>query len=902
MIDINIKKAKDLELKKIDLKINGCNKQVVVDQNMVLLDLLRDHFHLTGAKQSCDRKGQCGACTVIVNKKAVLSCLTKVEKLDGADVISVEGLGTEENPHFIQEAFVLAGAIQCGFCTPGMIMASKALLDVNPDPTAEEIKHALRRNLCRCTGYTKIIEAVQLAGRFIRKEISPDEIRPKPTDPVMGVSHPRPSAMAKACGTAHFTADIHFPDAAEIAVVRSPHMHAEIQKIDCSKAEAMPGVIGTLTAKDIQGTNRLKYIVEDRPLLCEDRVRTLGDAVAVVVANTRKEALAAVEAVVVEYNVLPTISSPTEGLKEDAIQIHPDRPNLCFQQPIIKGDAASAFERSAAIVEEHFTTQINHQAPMEPENSVAYIEKGEGDDEDLLVVMGRSINIHLHMATLQAALGYENIRYEEPFSGGQFGIKLEIFTEGIAAAAALKFRRAVRYTPSLAESMLITSKRHPFDMKIKLGADKEGKLTALDMDIVVDNGAYNSIGNVIIARGLHMLSSSYYIPNINVSSKLIYTNNPWGSAARGAGPPQCHYALECAMDLLANKLGMDPLAIRKKNSLQPGQTKATGHPVEQWAFEGICDALKPLYDQAMERVNQANGNPTSGVIKRGVGLGAAAFGIAFPGDKSISAVELEEDDCVTVYAAAADPGEGNDSMLTQIAAQVLELPLNKVRAVTRSTDKTAAGGPASGSRVTYMIGGATEDALRKLKAAMDKVGAKTYKAFKEMDCPTRYVGNKSAVETAPLDPKTGQGPSADSDVHSIQMAEVEVNTETGEVKVLKVTTAVDAGPVIHPKNFEGQLEGGMDMGVGYALREKFVAGETTDWRSFKFPTMKTAFDMAVVIRETPRIRGTLGATGVGEMSMVSTAPAVINAIQNACGALVTDLPATPDKVLAALKK
>uniref|UniRef100_UPI000AD1D49A 2Fe-2S iron-sulfur cluster-binding protein n=1 Tax=Desulfosarcina cetonica TaxID=90730 RepID=UPI000AD1D49A len=269
-------------MKKINVNINGRSRQVVADADMVLLDLLREHFHLTGTKQSCDRKGQCGACTVIVNGKAVLSCLTKVEKLDGADVISVEGLGTPDNPHLIQEAFVLAGAIQCGYCTPGMIMAAKALLDVNPDPTDDEIKHALRRNLCRCTGYVKIIAAVRLAGRFLRNEITPEEIRPKVTDAPMGVSHPRPSALAKACGTAPFAADINMPGTAEIVVVRSPHWHAMIKSIDCTAAEAMPGVIGTLTAKDIQGTNRLKYVVDDRPVLCEDRVRTLGDAVAVV--------------------------------------------------------------------------------------------------------------------------------------------------------------------------------------------------------------------------------------------------------------------------------------------------------------------------------------------------------------------------------------------------------------------------------------------------------------------------------------------------------------------------------------------------------------------------------------------------------------------------------------------
>ena len=882
-------------MKKINVTINGCARQVIADDKLVLLDLLREHFRLTGTKQSCDRKGQCGACTVVVDGKAVLSCLTKVENLEGADIISVEGLGTPANPHLIQEAFVLAGAIQCGFCTPGMIMATKALLEANPNPTAEEIKHGLRRNLCRCTGYVKIIEAVQLAARFLRKEINPDDIRPKPTDPKMGVSHPRPSALAKACGTAPFAADIIMPGAAEIAVVRSPHMHAEIKSIDCSAAEAMPGVIGTLTAKDIKGTNRLKYIVEDRPLLCEDRVRTLGDAVAVVVAETREQALAAVESVKVRYELLPVLDSPKQAMAAAAPQLHADRPNLCFQQPIIKGDAAKAMAEAAAVIENHFTTQINHQAPLEPENSIAYLE-GVGEDA-VLVVIGRSINIHLHMATLQAALGYENIRYEEPFSGGQFGIKLEIFTEGIAGAAALKFQRAVRYRPSLSESMLITSKRHPFEMHIKLGADADGKLTALAMDITVDNGAYNSIGNVIINRALHMLSSSYYIPNIEVASKLVYTNNPWGSAARGAGPPQAHYALECAMDLLAAKLNMDPLAFRRLNTLAPGLTKATGQVVEQWPFVELCDAIQPHYERGLQEASQRQ---TDSPIRRGVGLGAAAFGIGFPGDKSMAAVELEQDDGVTMYVAAADPGEGNDSMLTQLAAQVLELSLDKVRAVTRTTARTTAAGPASGSRVTYMIGGATVDALKKLKAAMDKTGSKTYQAFIDAKCPTRYTGTKAAVATATLDPVTGQGPSADSDVHAIQMAEVEVNTETGEVKVIKMTVAVDAGPVIHPQNFEGQLEGGMDMGVGYALREQFIAGKTTDWRTFKFPTMKTAFDMAVIVRETERIRGTLGATGVGEMSMVSTAPAVVNAINNACGVLITELPATPDKVKAAL--
>jgi len=881
-------------MKKINLKVNGSPRQVVADPNLALIDMLRDVYGLTGVKQSCDRKGQCGACTVIVNGNAVRSCLTRVAGLEGADVITVEGLGTPENPHLIQEAFVLAGAIQCGFCTPGMILAAKALLDRNPNPDTEDIKKAFRRNLCRCTGYVKIIDAVKLASRFLRGEIAPDDIRPKPDDAKMGVSHPRPSAMLKACGAAEFTGDIKLPGALELAVVRSPYAHAAVEAIDASEAEKMPGVAGVMTARDIKGTNRIKYIVADRPLICEDRVRQAGDAVAVVAAKTREQALAAAAVVKVVYEPLPVFGSPADTLAEGAPRLHADRPNVCHSQPVIKGDAEKAFAASAAVVEGRFKTQCNHQAPMEPEASVAFLE-GEGEDP-VLVVIGRSINIHLHMASLQEALGWENMRYEEAFSGGQFGIKIEIVTEGIAAAAALHFKRPVRYIPSLEESILITNKRHPFDMKMKLGADANGKLTALAMDMIVDNGAYQSMGNVVVNRALHMLSSSYHIPNVDAMARLVYTNNPWGAAARGAGPPQAHYALECGMDLLAEKLNIDPLEFRAMNSLEPGQSKATGFVVQEWPFPELCEAVKPVYERAKKEAAAFK----SGAVRRGVGLGAAAFGIASPGDKAVSAVELGPDDCATVYAAAADPGEGNDSMLTQLAAQVLDLPLTKVRAVTRDTDRTTATGPASGSRITYMVGGATVEALKKLKQAMDEAGSKTYAGLKAAGKPTRFLGEKKTLETAPLDPVTGQGPSFESQVHAIQLAEVEVNTETGQVRMIKMTTAVDAGPVINPQNLTGQLEGGMDMGAGYALREEYIVGKTRDWVTFKFPTMKTSFDMDIIIRETPRTRGTLGATGVGEMSMTSTAPAVINAIRDACGVLIRELPATPEKILAAL--
>lgn len=403
----------------------------------MLLDLLREDLHLIGAKQGCDRKGQCGACTVLVDGKAVRSCISKVADLDGAEVWTVEGLGTPDNPHLIQEAFVLAGAIQCGYCTPGMIMATKALLDGNPDPDEGEIKKAFARNLCRCTGYKKIIEAVKLAGRFIRGEISPDEVRPDPRSGTIGVSHPRPSAMLKACGLAQFSADIQMQGALEIAVVRSSEHHARIQSIDTSQAEQMPGVVGVMTAKHIKGSNRIKLIFDDQPVLCSDRVRCLGDPIAVVVAETKAQAEAAAQAVKVGYDPLPVMMTPAEALADGALQIHDEYPNLCWAQPQIKGDAQKALAEAAAVVEADFSTQMNHQAPLEPEACVAYLE-GEGEDA-LLVVIGRSIMIHSHMAMLQGALGWENIRYEEAYCGGQFGIKVAITSEAVAGAAALHF-------------------------------------------------------------------------------------------------------------------------------------------------------------------------------------------------------------------------------------------------------------------------------------------------------------------------------------------------------------------------------------------------------------------------------------------------------------------------------
>jgi len=881
-------------MRSVNLKVNGISHQFVVDEERVLLDLLREDLRLTGAKQSCDRKGQCGACTVIVNGKTVRSCLTKVGTLEGAEILTVEGLGTPDNPHLIQEAFVLAGAIQCGYCTPGLIMSTKALLDGNPNPDRKEIKGALKRNLCRCTGYQRIIEAVELAGRFLRGEAKPGDLQADANAAQIGVSHTRPWSLLKACGAAEFSADIRVPGALELAVVRSPHHHARLKGIDYQDAQKMPGVVGVMTAKDIKGTNSIGVAAQDQPLLCDDVLPALGAAVAIVAARTKKEAQAAAEAVRVEYEVLPRMKTPEEAVAEGAPEIHPGTPNLCHSRRQIKGDADAALDSSAAVVSGEFYSQLIHQAPLEPEAAVAYME-GEGEDAQL-VVIGRSIWIHFHAQVLQNALGWGNIRYQEAFTGGQFGIKVDITSEGIAAAAALHFHQPVRYIPSLKESLLMTTKRHPFRMQVRLGADAKGKLTGLAMDFTVENGAYMSIGPEVINRALGMLSGGYNIPNVQAEGKLVYTNNAWGGAARGAGPPQANFALESAMDLLAAKVGMDPYEFRRINVLQPGQSVSSGYVAEEWAFNACLERLKPEYERAVQDAR----NFKSGSLRRGVGLAGSSFGIGDPGDTSHVAVELDPDGGLTVYCSVADPGEGNDAMLVQIAAHLMDLPRDKIRLVTRDTEKTPDSGVSAGSRQTYMSGRSMVMAIEALKSALKEVGGDTHADLVKAGKPTRYLAGHTLPHTG-MDPETGQGQVWGSFCHGVQMAEVEVDMETGEVRILKMTAVVDPGTVINPVAVASQLEGGMDMGAGMALREEYVHGETVDWATYKFPTMNTTFDMETILLESPRKDGPLGATGVGEFTLVPTHPAIINAIDNAAGVRICELPATPAKILAGLK-
>ncbi|MDR0843401.1 MAG: molybdopterin-dependent oxidoreductase, partial [Acidobacteriota bacterium] len=621
-----------------------------------------------------------------------------------------------------------------------------------------------------------------------------------------------------------------------------------------------------------------------------------------VAAETKAQADAAVAAVKVVYETLHHTMDMEEAIKgaaDGTYILHQHAPdNICAKQPIIKGDADAAIKDAAFVVETEVSTQTNHQAPMEPEVSLAYWE-GEGEKEEL-VIIGRSINIHFHLNMLKESLGLQNMRYIEPFCGGQFGIKTWITSEAIAGAAAIHFHRPIRYVPTMEESILICNKRHEYKVKTKLAADKNGKLIAMYCDWLMNKGAYTLNGPVLLGRSIMMLSGSYNIPHLKVMGKSVYTNNACTGSARGAGPPQTTFATEVSVEMLAEKMGIDALEFRRNNSLKVGETKATGMAASEWTFVEVCDAIKPAYDRAHAEAKAYNAANPAGAIKRGVGIAAHSFGVGGAGDSAKLFLEVNPDDTYTLYGAIADPGEGNDCMAAQITAHVLGVPLDKVRLYTRDSDKTVLMGPAAGSRMTFMAGNAIINAVAALDAAAKEAGGRSYEALTKAGKPTKFEGFQKNAGPGGLDKLTGQGNAQISECHNIQMAEVEVNTETGATKVLRMTVSVDGGTVINPHAFEGQLEGGMDQGVGYALREEYTLGKETDYVKFKFPTIRDNFPVDMITLQTPRKVGPLGATGVGEMTMVSTAPAVINAIHNATGAWVFHLPATPAKVKAAL--
>ncbi|MDT3699788.1 MAG: molybdopterin cofactor-binding domain-containing protein [Thermincola sp.] len=908
-------------MQQINFKLNGQEKNVLISHEMSLLKMLRETFGLTGAKEGCN-KGHCGTCAVLVNGRVVMACHFPASKANGSEVVTIEGIGTPENPHPIQQAFVQTGAVQCGFCTPGMIIRAKSLLDRNLNPSREEIVKAFTPHLCRCTGYSKIFAAVASAAKILRGEAAPGSVPAQQAEQVIGMRIPRQDALAKATGTEKFAADLQKAGMLCLKILRSPLAHARIAGIDVSAARAVPGVVGVFTAKDVPGTNRLKISRADQPVLCDEKVRCIGDPVAVVAAVSEAAAVEALAGIEVRYEPLTAVHDPNQALEEGAPLIHDDHPNLLASQSISRGDTAAGFEEAAFIAENEFSTPLIEHAYLEPDAGLAYInEVGQ------LVIEAGSQNIHHDRMALADALGLDlkRVRVIQTPTGGAFGGKLDISVQGVLGLAALKLQQPVKLIYTREETFQYTTKRHPFKIKCRLGADRDGKLLAMEMDIISDTGAYASFGKSVMTRALIHATGPYSIPNVYLKGRVIYTNNPVSGAMRGFGVPQVNFALESQLDILAAGLGLDPLEIRRRNSLRQGSVTATGQVLPHRVGMTDClDSVQGFYLDADSSVREFNSSHQD--KKRGFGLAGMWFG---PGkskpDVSEAHAALESAGNLKVWIAAADMGQGSDTVLAQIAAQELGIPFNAVQVVSNDSCSAPDGGYSSGSRQTYMSGEAVRLAVANLKAAlMERAGKLLGADPVNLECGNgrvslrtakeryftlndlvaagvsgRYTGQKTG-DISTLDPVTGEGIPYETYTFGVQMAEVEVNLASGEVRVLRVVAAHDSGTPINPMYMEGQIEGGILMGLGYGLLEAYVPGETIDFGHYRIPRAKDVPEIIPVMLSIPRPGGPFGAAGIAESALVPTASAIINAINNACGVRIFDLPANKSKVKAAL--
>jgi aldehyde oxidoreductase len=901
---------------KKEIVVNGIPKKLIVNAEDTLATILRVNLGLTGTKVGCG-EGQCGACSVLIDGKVIRSCATKMHRLtDGAKVTTIEGIGTPDNLHPLQLAWMAHGGAQCGFCSPGFIVSAKGLLDTNASPTREDVRDWFQkhRNACRCTGYQPLIDAVMDAARVLRGEISIDELAFKiPADGrIWGTKFPRPTALAKVTGTCDYGDDLGLKmpeETLQLALVQAKVSHAKILGIDTSEAEKMPGVVKVVTHKDIKGKNRITGLITfptnkgdgwDRPILCDEKVFQFGDAIAIVCAATKKQAEAAAEKVKVDLEELPAYMSAPAAMAEDAIEIHPGTPNVYFEQKIAKGaETKPIFASADVVVENDYYVGRQPHMPIEPDVGFAFI----GDDGKLNI-HSKSIGLHLHLYMIAPGLGVEpdNLVMVQNPAGGTFGYKFSPTMEALVGVAALATGQPVFLRYNYFQQQTYTGKRSPFFLNVRLAASKDGKLLGMESDWSVDHGPYSEFGDLLTLRGAQFIGAGYDITNIRGVGRTVCTNHAWGSAFRAYGSPQSEFASEVLMDELAEKLGMDPLELRYKNVYRKGATSPTGQSPEVWSLPELIDKLRPKYKEALAKAKA----DSTAVVKRGVGTSLGVYGSGLDGpDSAETDAELNSDGSVSIITTWHDHGQGAD-MGTLATAHEALMPLgmspDKIRLVLNDTSICPNGGPAGGSRSQVVTGQSIKAACEMLLAGMKKgSGFRSYAEMVAEKIPTKYRGKWTAPANA-CD-ENGQGKPFACYMYGVFMAEVAVDTNTGATTVEKMTLVSDIGKIANKLVVDGQMYGGLAQGIGLALSEDFEdIKKHSSMVGAGFPYAKQIpHNMELIYVESDRPDGPFGASGVGELPLTCPHAAIINGIYNACGVRITRLPALPEKVLAGLK-
>ena len=893
----------------ISITVNGTRHDVAADPFAPLSDTLREGLGLTGTKEGCNA-GDCGACTVLMDGAQVCSCLVSTAQAEGAEITTVEA--ADPLLDRLRAAFLARGAAQCGICTPGMLMAALDLLRRNPAPDRAAVEDALGGVLCRCTGYLQIIDAVLDAAG--------GTVAPATADGRVGDSIPRLDGAPKVAGTERYGADAAPEGALWLRAVRSPHAHARFTLGDLDAARDRLGLVAILSSRDVPGRNAFGIMpdLKDQPVFADGHVRYRGEAVLGLLGT--REAVAAVRDadLPIAWEVLSALSGVAAALASDAPQLHAHAPgNVLVRGHLRRGDAEAALAAAPVRAAGTFRTSFVEHAYIEPE--AGFAEPG-ADGAMTIAVCTQAPVMDREETARVLGVPDEAVRIIPTACGGGFGGKLDVSVQPLVAVAARVTNRPVRMVYSRAESMASSTKRHPAILSARMAADAQGHFTAYALEGDFNTGAYASWGPTVANRVPVHASGPYRVPNVLNRTRAVYTNDTPAGAFRGFGVPQAAIATEALVDDLALALGMDRWEIRRRNALGKGDVTPSGQVLHASAGLPDClDALKADWDTMLARV--AAHNTTHRRLRLGAGIACMWYGCGNTAlsNPSTMRITLARDGTLTLFNGAVDIGQGSTTVIGQIAADALGLPVSALRQVVGDTALTPDAGKTSASRQTFVSGRAAQDAAKALRArilALANAGDGARLSLDRThltvaDAHTTRVLDLAALEAdltaeARYDPPTvtldadGQGVPYATYGFAAQVALVRVDTALGTVKVEEIIVAQDVGRAVNPLLVTGQIHGGVAQGLGLALMEEFIPGRTENLHDYLIPTAGDMPRIRIHLVEDPEPEGPFGAKGVGEPALVPTAPAILSAIRHATGVRMTEVPVLPHRLLERL--
>jgi CO/xanthine dehydrogenase Mo-binding subunit/aerobic-type carbon monoxide dehydrogenase small subunit (CoxS/CutS family) len=921
----------------IDFTVNGRLHSLAVDPRRRLSEVLREELHLTGTKIGC-HAGDCGACTVLMGDRQVCACLVPAGQAANQAITTVEGLAQDGQMNALQHSFLRHGAAQCGICTPGMLMAATDLLRRTPRPSAAQAQAAIGGVLCRCTGYRQIIEAIVDTGGVDTAHVATAGVdavsAAPPAGSAVGSRLVRLDGLDKLTGAAKYGADEWPVGALSLRVVRSPYPRARFVLGDLRAfRERYPAVVDVLSARDVPENSFAVFAhPKDQPVLADGEVRFRGEAVLCLVGDAQALDAIPEAQIPLEWTPLTALEEPEQALAASAELVHDFAAgNVLCRGRVVRGDVELALAAAAHVaVGEGSSGYIEH-AYIEPEAGYAEVLGAVGEERIRIFSCTQTPYMDRDEIARILQLPPSRVHIVPSAMGGGFGGKLDVAIQPLLAVAAWKLRRPVRHVYSRAESMVSTTKRHPSRIHARVGCDAQGRLTVVDLSADFNTGAYASWGSTVANRVPVHASGPYAVPNVRALTRAIYTHNTIAGAFRGFGLPQTVVVTEALIDELAAKARIDPLEFRHRNALQAGQTTATGQTLAASVGLRAClEALRPAWQAALRERQAFNrdANAASSPLRRGAGIACMWYGIGNTAmaNPSSMAGSLRNTGRLYLYNGAQEIGQGTATIMPQIFADAVGLPVALVDQVMGDTDLTADAGKSSASRQTFVSGNAARIAGEALRCALLQLAGAAHDASLALEgdvLVARDAGGERRVAlkglhadargdvaraegyfnppTVPLD-ADGQGVPYATYGFGAQIAELELDTQLGTVRLIRIHAAHDVGRAINPTLAEGQIYGGIAQGIGFALMEEYHSGRTDNLHDYLIPTAGDVPPIIIHLIEDREPLGPFGAKGVGEPALIPTAPAILNAIHDAAGVRVSSLPATPARLRAALSQ